>query len=369
MSHRVRFVGSRSSCLRQQASSTTRRAMENRFASSCRGLHGSLAEDRSARIVEVADLAERMRASVRSYMESCSHRVKLLGILAHEGPFRSDAELYSELISQTCQEDGIDYELCRVLGDQPSDVEEAIRDGNARTDVHGILVYYPIFKKRYLSEPRGPYKNQLTGVYYKTHDDYLRDIVCPTKDVEGLCHQYNARWLFRERGMQRNNDRILHPCTALSVYKVLEAYHPTSERDPWLRIVVTIVNRSEIMGRPLAAMLANTGATVYSIDAHSILLFRDGGRIRRCTDITLTMEECLRQSTIVVSGVPSPDFSIPCDWINPGTTFVNVSEYSNVCEDSILDIPGVQYVPRVGKVTIAALEQNLIDLHRWYSLQ
>jgi methylenetetrahydrofolate dehydrogenase (NAD+) len=149
----------------------------------------------------------------------------------------------------------------------------------------------------------------------------------------------------------------------------LEAYHPTSERDPWRRTVVTIVNRSEIMGRPLAAMLANAGATVYSIDAHSILLFRNGGRIRRCTDLAMTMERCIRQSTVVVSGVPSPEFSIPSEWINPGTTFVNVSEYSNVCEDSILDIPGVQYVPHVGKVTIAVLEQNLIDLHRWHSQQ
>jgi methylenetetrahydrofolate dehydrogenase (NAD+) len=164
-------------------------------------------------------------------------------------------------------------------------------------------------------------------------------------------------------------DHFLLPCTALSVYKILEAYHPSPERDPWRRTVVTIVNRSEIMGRPLAAILANTGATVFSIDAQSILLFRDGGRIRRCTDLTMTMEKCLRQSTVVVSGVPSPDFSIPCEWINPGTMFVNVSEYSNVCEDSIVDIPGVQYVPQVGKVTIAALEQNLIDLHRWHSQQ
>jgi methylenetetrahydrofolate dehydrogenase (NAD+) len=202
-------------------------------------------------------------------------------------------------------------------------------------------------------------------VYYKTHDDYLRDLVCHTKDVEGLCHEYNARWLFRARGMQRINDQILLPCTALSVYKILQAYHP--ERVPSKGTVVTIVNRSEILGRPLAAMLANAGATVYSIDAQSILLFRDGGRMRRCTDVTTTMDRCLRQSSVIVSGVPSPDFSIPCEWINPGTTYVNVSEHSNVCEDSILDIPGVQYVPQVGKVTIAALEQNLINLHRQHS--
>jgi methylenetetrahydrofolate dehydrogenase (NAD+) len=126
--------------------------------------------------------------------------------------------------------------------------------------------------------------------------------------------------------------------------------------------VVTIINRSEIFGRPLAAMLANAGASVYSVDVDSILLFRDGGRIRRCNDSTKTLEVCVRKSSVVVSGVPYPDFTIPCEWIKEGTTFVNVSEYPNVCEETLMDIPGLQYIPHVGKVTIAVLEQNLIKL-------
>ena len=316
--------------------------------------------------MDVTDLAQRMRDSVRVYTGSLGgKRVKLLGILAHNGPYRSDAELYSELIAETCQDDGIDYEVCRVLGAEPSDVEEAIRSGNARTDVHGTLVYYPIFKKRLPHEQRGPYKNRLTGVYYKTYDDYLRDIVSYTKDVEGLCQEYNARWLFRARGKERlSDDNVLYPCTALSVFRILEAYHQTP--NSWKGTVVTIVNRSEIFGRPLAALLANAGATVYSVDIDSILKFRDGGRMRRYSDSTMTLEQCLCISSVVISGVPSPDFRIPCEWISPSTTFVNVSEYPNVCEDSLLDVPSVQYIPHVGKVTIAVLEQNLIELHRRY---
>lgn len=317
----------------------------------------------SARIVDVTDLALQMRASVRSYTQSLErkNRVKLLGILAHDGPYRSDAENYSEHIAETSLFDGIDYELCRVVGEKPSDVEEAIRIGNERKDVHGILVYYPIFKTR---GQRGPFKNTLTGVYYKTYDDYLRDAVCYTKDVEGLCQEYNARWLFRARGKDRmvRGDNVIYPCSALSVFKILQEYQRTS----WPETVVTIVNRSEIFGRPLAALLANAGATVYSIDVDSILLFRDGGRMRRCSDHNKTLETCVRKSSIVVTGVPSPDFLIPTDWINPGTTVVNVSEYQNVCEDTLFLVPGVQYVPQVGKVTIAVLEQNLIELHRLY---
>jgi methylenetetrahydrofolate dehydrogenase (NAD+) len=318
--------------------------------------------------VDVTGLAQQMRASVREYTNSLGdNRVKLLSILAHDGPYRRDAELYAELIAQTCYEDGIDYEQCRVLGEKPCDVEEAIQSGNERSDVDGILVYYPVFKKRLsaLQEERGPYKNRLTGVYYKTYDDYLRDLVCCTKDVEGLCQEYNARWIYRARGkepLSGNNNNDLYPCAAASVFQILEAYHSPLVPNSWKGTVVTIINRSEIFGRPLAAMLANAGASVYSVDVDSILLFRDGGRIRRCNDSTKTLEVCVRKSSVVVSGVPYPDFTIPCEWIKEGTTFVNVSEYPNVCEETLMDIPGLQYIPHVGKVTIAVLEQNLIKL-------
>lgn len=88
--------------------------------------------------------------------------------------------------------------------------------------------------------------------------------------------------------------------------------------------------------------------------------------MRRCSESSKTLEKCIRKSSIVISGVPSPDFYIPTEWINPGTTFINVSEYPNVCEDALLEVPGVQYIPQVGKVTIAVLEQNLVELHLCY---
>lgn len=381
ISQRLRFIktlsgGVRASGRRYRAiscSSCTERSIIQRRPILCTSTFSANSTDDSspARIVDVTDLALQMRESVREYTERNDGRVKILGILAHDDrPYRSDAELYSELIAETCLQDGIDYELSRVIGETPSSVEEAIQAGNERSDVDGILVYYPIFKNSLATshEKRGPYKNRLTGVYYKTYDDYLRDLVCYTKDVEGLCQEYNARWLFRARGKEgiSDNGNNLYPCTAASVFRILEAYHSKQGLKYWQGTVVTIVNRSEIFGRPLAAMLANAGATVYSVDIDSILLFRDGGRMRRCRDSSETLEKCIRKSSVVVSGVPSPNFVIPCEWIKKGTTFVNVSEYPNVCEDDLLDVPGVQYIPHVGKVTIAVLESNLIELSQRY---
>lgn len=41
---------------------------------------------------------------------------------------------------------------------------------------------------------------------------------------------------------------------------------------------------------------------------------------------------------------------------------VNVASFKNVDEESLLQIPGVVYVPQVGKVTVAMLERNLVRL-------
>lgn len=60
---------------------------------------------------------------------------------------------------------------------------------------------------------------------------------------------------------------------------------------------------------------------------------------------------CTSQSSIVVTGVPTKDYRLPSEWIQPHTTVVNVASFKNVNKDEILQIEGVQYVPMVGKVT------------------
>lgn len=52
-----------------------------------------------------------------------------------------------------------------------------------------------------------------------------------------------------------------------------------------------------------------------------------------------------------MTGVPTKNYRLPSEWIQPHTTIVNVASFKNVDEDEILQIEGVQYVPMVGKVT------------------
>ena len=64
-----------------------------------------------------------------------------------------------------------------------------------------------------------------------------------------------------------------------------------------------------------------------------------------------------------MTGVPTKAYRLPTEWIKPHSTIVNVSSFKNVDEESLLKIPGVVYVPRVGKVTVAMLERNLMRLY------
>lgn len=331
----------------------------------------------SSNLLDVSTLAERMRVEVRNYTRQHSN-VRLVGILASEGEFRQDAEMYSERIAETTYEDGIEYELVRCRGGERAHVERTIQEMNARMDVTGILVFYPIFDRMRKSSLPKTYLNKKNGTYYRTHDDSLRDLVHPTKDVEGLCQNYNARRLFRARAKNRMPNEVYVPCTALAVTKILETYHGQhhyfeksnsnnhhhhSQIIPdWSNTTITVINRSEIFGRPLAALLALNGANVYSVDEDSILQFQKGGRMRRCTDLNL--EACLERSSVVVTGVPSPDFSLPADRIPDGATVVNVSEFPNVDALDFVHRPRVTVIPQVGKVTVAALEHNLIRLHQ-----
>ena len=67
-----------------------------------------------------------------------------------------------------------------------------------------------------------------------------------------------------------------------------------------------------------------------------------------------------------MTGVPTKAYRLPSEWIQPNTTVVNVSSFKNVDEESLLKIPGVIYVPLVGKVTVAMLERNLVRLYEQF---
>jgi methylenetetrahydrofolate dehydrogenase (NAD+) len=126
---------------------------------------------------------------------------------------------------------------------------------------------------------------------------------------------------------------------------------------------VVIVNRSEVVGRPLAAMIANDGATVFSVDVDSTHVYTRGK-----LDVhseSETVESVVRRADIVVLGVPSEKYKMDPSWVKEGAIVVNVASHKNIDEAELLSTrPGVRYIAQVGKVTIAMLERNLLRLHQ-----
>ena len=297
---------------------------------------------------------DEIQCKVQVLKESGLEAPLLVGLLANDDPA---AAKYAEWTGKACRADGLRYELRRI--DDPIHVERALRDCNNDVRVHGVIVYYPIF-------------GAVPSYSGTSRDDYLRDSISHKVDVEGLCHFYRSNLYQNVRFVDSPHclKKCVLPCTALSVVKILESLHvgaydnsrPVGER--MRGKIVTVVNRSEIVGRPLAAMLANDGASVYSVDVESIYNF-DDGRLRRCEGGE-NLEACVKKSNVIITGVPVKGYRLPTEWIQPDSIVVNVASFKNVDEVELLKIPNVTYVPSVGKVTVAMLERNLMRLYDNY---
>src|SRR5581483_6939607 len=145
--------------------------------------------------------------------------------------------------------------------------------------------------------------------------------------------------------------KAILPCTPLAIVKSLEAlgaYEPGAHAGTQVRgKTATIFNRSEVVGRPLAAMLAHDGATVYSFDIDGVLRY-DGHKTK---ETPITRAEALASSDIIITGVPSRDFAIvKKDEVKAGSVCINFSTFKNIDDDVIERARA--FLPRVGPITV-----------------
>ena len=111
-------------------------------------------------------------------------------------------------------------------------------------------------------------------------------------------------------------------------------------------------------------MLANDGATVYSVDVNGIQVFTRGSGIKlkahKVEDIETTVEEVVGRSDVVITGVPTSNYKLPTKYLRDGVVAINFSSSKNF-EDDVKSKASI-FVPSVGKVTVAMLERNLLRL-------
>lgn len=292
------------------------------------------------RTLDPADVAARFRDEIRAQLDAAREPLRLVGVLAGDhGPSKT----YASYAERACADLGVAFELRHV---ERLLAEHAIREANADPLVHGVIVYYPVFGGG--------------------HDVYLRDLVDPGKDVEGM-HSTWARALYENRRFidDAGTRKAILPCTPLAILKLVEAagwFRP--EGPPLAGRTVTIFNRSEVVGRPLASMMANDGAHVYSFDVDGPMLYdppAESDAAHGVRETAISRAQALSESEVVVTGVPSRQFPLVTGTeIRPGALCINFSTLRNFADD-IAGVAGC-FVPRVGPMTVLMVIRNAVRL-------
>lgn len=239
------------------------------------------------------------------------------------------SQIYVARKQKACLEVGIYVEVYRLpAATQQNDLLEAVARCNASDAIDGILIQMPL-----------PH-----------HIDAARIIaaVDPKKDVDGFHPENMGRLLL-------GSDEGFVPCTPLGIQKILQ-----ENKIPLAGQHVVIVGRSNIVGKPLAALLmqkkegANATVTVlHSASKHS--------------------HEIMQTADILVAAIGSPEF-IQSHHVKEGATIIDVG--INRIQDTsakggyrlVGDVAFSEVAPRchaitpvpggVGPMTIAMLLNN-----------
>lgn len=297
------------------------------------------------RVISAAKIAENFQNEIRQGVQRMPAAPVMRAFLANDDP---SAKEYADWTGKTARDLGFEFQLKQL---RKSHLEEAIAEANADTTVNGIMNYWPVFPDR-------------------AEDARLQQSVAPLKDVEGFSKVFidNLYSNVRFFDPPQNLIKSILPATPLALVKALEhvgVYNGLlGEGSRLYGKTITIVNRSEIVGRPLAALCANDGATVYSCDVTGVRKYtRDRLTLacHRWEDVSMTTEDAARLSDAVICGVPSESFKFPSEALKDGAVAINFSSAKNFDKDSIKERASI-YVPTIGKVTILMLFRNLLRL-------
>ncbi len=277
-------------------------------------------------------LAQQIAVERRGYKS----KLNILGILALD---TGDAAsmVYASTLQKACEFIGFNLGLVRSA---PDKVEARILQANKDPAIHGIFVFYPIFKD--------------------AKDQQIKEMIDHAKDIEGLSGYWSKKLYLDERFVdEAKTKKAILPCTSLGILKTLAYVDLLDERagKTFAGKKIAIFNRSDVVGRPLAYMLKNDGATVYSFDIDGGVMMHKNGK-----EQPITREEALRQADVVVTGVPSRAFEkIRGEEIKENATCLNFSFVQNF-EESAKEKAGI-YIPRVGPMTIAMCLKNVVRLY------
>lgn len=234
------------------------------------------------------------------------------------------SELYVKNKILTCKKIGIESHLYRF----PADVSNAavlacVQELNAKESVDGILVQLPLPKH--------------------LDTEAILTAVDHEKDVDGL-HPYNLGLLISgKQGMQ--------PCTPKGIMALLAAYNVEISGKH-----AVVIGRSNLVGKPAAALLLQKDATVTS-----------------CHSRTVDLEKITQTADILVVAAGRQGM-VGKSWIKPGACVIDVGTHhvkddggnskvkGDVRFEEVESVAGlITPVPGgVGKMTVAMLMSNTV---------
>ena len=279
----------------------------------------------AAQILDGNALAQELRASFKSRVEALAakgHRPGLVVILVGEDPA---SQVYVRNKVNACGAIGMHSEKITY----PADVDQSvvlakIAQLNADPNIHGILVQLPLPKQ--------------------FDEEAVLEAISAEKDVDGF-HAENVG------ALAQGNPRFI-PCTPYGVMKMFEKGNVDLTGKE-----AVVIGRSNIVGKPMALLLINAGATVTV-----------------CHSRTKDLNFHTRRADIVVAAVGRPRF-VTADMIKPGAVVIDVGinrlqdgpEAGKLCGD--VDFASCQEVASlitpvpggVGPMTITMLLANTIE--------
>lgn len=201
-----------------------------------------------------------------------------------------------------------------------SDLLALINEYNENPDVHGILVQLPLPKQ--------------------INEKKITESIRPEKDVDGF-HPVNI-------GRLVMNDPLAIPCTPMGIMRMFTAYDIDVEGKN-----AVVVGRSNIVGKPMAALLLNANATVTVTHSH-----------------TQNLSEITKQADILVVAIGQANFIKKAD-VKQGAVVIDVGmnrldsgKLAGDVDKDVSDVAGyLTPVPKgVGPMTIAMLMEQTIEL-------
>jgi methylenetetrahydrofolate dehydrogenase (NADP+)/methenyltetrahydrofolate cyclohydrolase len=222
---------------------------------------------------------------------------------------------------RACAEVGIETKDNKISSSiEEKNLIELIKSLNDDPSVHGILMQLPL----------PAHINQFNVI----------NAINPQKDVDGLTY-YNA-------GLLLNKRSLFIPCTPLGVMELLKYYNIELRGKD-----VVIVNRSILVGKPIALLLLDKDATVMICHSHT----KNINEKVKNADIVITAvgnrklftlrEESVKDGVVVIDiGITRENGKIKGD-----VDFENVSKKASW----ITPVPG-----GVGPMTIAMLLKNTV---------